>query len=418
MSARWITAAIGIRYREHPERKHGKRPDRYFAIRHRVDGRRVEEALGWASEGWTVEKASNELSKLKEATRTGQGDPTLRAKREKADAGRKAEARRARLEKTVSDLWGRYLKEVAAVANKPRTLAEKARMWETRIKPAIGHIMVNEVTEEDAGAIVRAPLKTDAKGVITGGKAEAANLYRLQHHLFRKALGWGLRSKELGNPLENVNEPKVPRRERLFTAGEIGALLNALDAKRKDGTCHNQVAAAIKAAILSGARISELLTLRWTDIRRDEMEIHLPDTKSGFSRRPLSTELLALFDTVKKMPGVPFVFRGIEDPRTFLSYNTVEKAFHDIAKAAKVEGCSLHTIRHWFATMTANSVNNPRVGMALTGHKSHAAYMNYLHSDKEQARALADQLAALATRSAEKPENVATLADKRQANGT
>ncbi|MDA8232897.1 MAG: hypothetical protein M0006_16320 [Magnetospirillum sp.] len=57
---------------------------------------------------------------------------------------------------------------------------------------------------------------------------------------------------------------------------------------------------------------------------------------------------------------------------------------------------TLHTIRHWFATMTANSVSNPRVGMALTGHKSHAAYMNYIHGDKEQARALADQLAALA----------------------
>ena len=34
--------------------------------------------------------------------------------------------------------------------------------------------------------------------------------------------------------------------------------------------------------------------------------------------------------------------------------------------------------------------------MALTGHKSHAAYMNYIHGDKEQASALAEQLAALA----------------------
>jgi hypothetical protein len=34
--------------------------------------------------------------------------------------------------------------------------------------------------------------------------------------------------------------------------------------------------------------------------------------------------------------------------------------------------------------------------MALTGHKSHTAYMNYIHGDKLQARALAEQLAALA----------------------
>ena len=60
--------------------------------------------------------------------------------------------------------------------------------------------------------------------------------------------------------------------------------------------------------------------------------------------------------------------------------------------------------------MTANSVSNPRIGMALTGHKSHVAYLNYVHSDKEQARALADQLAALATGLAKAEPNVVALA--------
>jgi hypothetical protein len=59
--------------------------------------------------------------------------------------------------------------------------------------------------------------------------------------------------------------------------------------------------------------------------------------------------------------------------------------------------------------MTANSVSNPRVGMALTGHKSHAAYMNYIHGDKEQARALAEQLAALADGLAKAVPIVATV---------
>jgi formaldehyde-activating enzyme involved in methanogenesis len=59
--------------------------------------------------------------------------------------------------------------------------------------------------------------------------------------------------------------------------------------------------------------------------------------------------------------------------------------------------------------MTANSVSNPRVGMALTGHKSHAAYMNYIHGDKEQARALAEQLAALADGLAKAGPNVAAM---------
>jgi len=283
-------------------------------------------------------------------------------------------------------------------------------MWEQRIEPAIGHLKINDVSEEDAGAVVRAPLRFDASGLVIGGKAEAGNLYRLLHHMFHKALQWHLRAKDAGNPLESVSEPKVARRERLLTGGEIGALMKSLDAAENDISEHRQCVAAIRAAILTGARISELLTLRWQDIRRDEMELHLPDTKTGFSRRPVSAAALAVFDSVKRMPGVEFVFRAVNTPTAPLPYNTAEKAFRRIVKSAGVERCTLHTIRHWFATMTANSVSNARVGMALTGHKSHAAYMNYIHGDKELARALADQLAALANGLAKAGSNVATMA--------
>lgn len=407
MAGKWQTVSPGIRCRDHDSRKHGVRLDRYFTLRFSVNGKQQEERLGWASEGWTLDKARIQLGKLKEARLTGQGPRSLREKRALEDEKRaledkarkerqEEEARRERLEKTVADLWDRYSKEVMAVENKPRTIAEKTRMWERRIKPAIGHLKIKDVTAEDVGAVVRAPLRLDDAGQIVGGKAEGGNLYRLIHHMFHKALGWGLRAKAAGNPLETVTEPKVSRRERLLAGGEVGALLQALDKAAAENAEQPQVLAAIRAAILTGARISELLGLRWQQVRREEMELHLPDTKSGFSRRPLSAEALAVVDSVGRMPGVPFVFRAVADPAKPLSYNTVEKAFGRIAKAAEVKDCTLHTLRHWFATMTANSVSNPRVGMALTGHKSHAAYMNYIHGDKAQARALADQLAALA----------------------
>jgi integrase len=410
MATKWITAAPGIRYRQHKSRKHGARLDRYFTLRFSAEGRQVEEALGWSSAGWTVARAQEELSRLRRAKRTGEGPATLR---EEAEVNRRAARRRAeeeaaeaRRQKTVADLWDRYSKEVVAIENKPRTAAEKTRMWERRIKPAIGRLKINDMTEEDAGAVVRAPLRLDEGGRVIGGRAEAGNLYRLIHHMFHKASGWGFRQKDLGNPLENVAEPKVPRRERLLSGGEIGALLRALDCEQ---TAPPQVIAVIRAGIFTGARISELLNLRWEHIRRDEMELHLPDTKSGFSRRPVSVAALAALDSVERMPGVDYVFRDVRAPTRPLSYNVVEKAFRSIAGAAGVKGCTLHTVRHWFATMTANSVSNQRVGMALTGHKSHAAYMNYVHGDKEQARALAEQLAALATGLAKASSNVGPL---------
>src|SRR3954467_8648765 len=121
MSGRWKTIAPGIRGRDHATRKHGVRPDRYFTLRFSVGGRQMEEALGWGSAGWTRARAQEELGKLREAKRTGQGPATLRERSESMRlAERKtaeAEERQRRLEKTVEDLWDRYSKEVIAVAN-------------------------------------------------------------------------------------------------------------------------------------------------------------------------------------------------------------------------------------------------------------------------------------------------------------
>ena len=82
----------GVRYREHPTRKHGVKPDQYFAIRFRVAGTRREEARGWASQGWTAAKAAQTLAKLQEAARTGEGATSLAEKRKLAEDKRKAEA--------------------------------------------------------------------------------------------------------------------------------------------------------------------------------------------------------------------------------------------------------------------------------------------------------------------------------------
>lgn len=409
----WVTVAPGIRYRKHATRKQGARLDRYFTLRFSVGGKQVEEALGWASDGWTLERAQEKLSELRRARRTGQGPATLR---EQAEANCRAKQERierevaaARRQRTVADLWDRYIKEVVAIHNKPSTIAEKTRMWGRRIGPAIGPLKINDITEEEAGSVVRAPLRLDATGQVISGKAEAGNLYRLLHHMFRKALQWKLRSQEAGNPLESLSEPKVSRRERLLTGGEIGALMRTLDAAEADGIEPTQVIAVIRATILTGARISELLTLRWRDIHRDNMELRLPDTKTGFSRRPISAAALAVLDGVERAPGIDFVFRAVSNPLAPLAYNTTEKAFRRICARAGVERCTLHTIRHWFATMTANSVSNARVGMALTGHRAHAAYLNYVHGDKEQARALAEQLAALANGLAKASSEVAPV---------
>jgi len=48
----WLATPInGIRFREHEERKHGVKKDRFYQLRYMSEGKRSEESLGWASQG-------------------------------------------------------------------------------------------------------------------------------------------------------------------------------------------------------------------------------------------------------------------------------------------------------------------------------------------------------------------------------
>ena len=71
--AKWKSAGKGVRFREHETRKYKGQPDKYFTIRYKVDGKLVEEGLGWASEGWNVTKAVTERENLRQNYRKGEG---------------------------------------------------------------------------------------------------------------------------------------------------------------------------------------------------------------------------------------------------------------------------------------------------------------------------------------------------------
>ena len=160
----------------------------------------------------------------------------------------------------------------------------KQRQWSSRVEPVIRRTAVRDVTDQQLTEIAQGALRIDSKGNITGGKAAAGNLYRLLHHMFAKALAWRLHALELGHPLDGMEQPKVPRRERLLSDRKLSAPLAAVDEDRGAP----QVRMAIRLAALTGWQIRELLDLLWEDTRLDLQEARLPDTKTGFSaRRPL-----------------------------------------------------------------------------------------------------------------------------------
>ena len=148
---KWITEERGIRYYEHPSRMHGKRRDRYYTLRFTVDGKQIEEALGWSSDGWTLTKARLELAKLKEAKRVGDGAVTLRQARNEAKKKRteaeKAEALERAAKITVNDFWLNTYSP-AQGHKKESTVKKEEDLYTRWLKPLFGEKPLTEINED------------------------------------------------------------------------------------------------------------------------------------------------------------------------------------------------------------------------------------------------------------------------------
>ncbi len=214
----------GVRYREHPTRKHGVKPDQYFVIRYRVEGKRREEALGWASQGWTAAKAAQALAKLQEAARTGEGCVTLAEKRKQAEArreqARQEEEARARDLVTFGQIFhDSYMP--AARLNKSKVSCDKEdgfyRNW---IGGVLGDKPLVEIAPFD--------LERLKKVMLEAGKSPKTTHYCLAvvRQVFNFAKRNGLFHGD--NPVAFVKKPTADnRRLRFLTHDEADRLLSA-----------------------------------------------------------------------------------------------------------------------------------------------------------------------------------------------
>ena len=132
----------GVRYREHPTRKHGAVPDRYYALQYWWQGKTINEGLGWASDKWTPGRCFDELKKLKENQSRGLGPCTMKEIRElhqhEKDQARIAiEAETAR-RISMPQFFEKYFLPEAAVRWKTNTTDKAESHMKCWIKPVVG----------------------------------------------------------------------------------------------------------------------------------------------------------------------------------------------------------------------------------------------------------------------------------------
>ena len=377
----WRKAAQGIRYRLHPTRKHGKQPDRYYVIRYTVDGQKKQEALGWLSEGWTLDEVQKQLSVLKSGLKTGEGPQTLADKRRAATEKRKADEARQAAEQSrlvsVSEYFEQYYLPFAKRTKMPQSWDKEVSHFTHWINPALGHFPVAEISFQQWEVL----LKMLDNGTLAPRTRQyiAGTMRRILRHASERGFDIKIPTdRQLGVAA------KDNRRLRVLTPKESEDILTELEKR-------NIYAWRVtKFAMLTGCRAGEAFSLRWRDVSMEEKQLCFADTKNKDDRFiPLSPAVIDLLSGFG--PGRPgaLVFPrpgGSKYAETPETYRAVVKSLGLNDGHGRRDRVCFHTIRHTVATQLARSLD-VRSLMDIMGWREISMAARYIHSNEDTKRA-------------------------------
>lgn len=350
------------------------RGKKVFILQYRQNSRTRRMTLGTFG-ALTVEQARN-LARRNLGDVAKGNDPS----------GERQEERRA---PNVSALCDRFMEDHVMAHCKPTTQNEYRRCCEIFIKPRLGSIRVQAVTRADVAELHNA---------LQDRPYQANRVLSILSKMFNLAEIWDLRADGT-NPTRHVSKFAEYRRERFLSPGEIERLWRVLDEAVKNRTESLHVASAFKLLLLTGCRLNEIQTLKWSYIRGDV--ICLPDSKTGPRRVLLNQAALSVLRDLPSVPDNEYVIVGTIDQKHIID---LQKPWRRIRAAAGIEDVRIHDLRHTYASIAAMAGHSlPMIGQLL-GHTQAQTTMRYVHLVDENARKASADINRLMSEFMGKPE--------------
>lgn len=282
---------------------------------------------------------------------------------------------------TLAEFAARYLDEYAVPHKKAASVAQDRANLRRAIVPALGPLRLDKVTRAD---VLRFHLSR--KGTPTN----ANRCLALLSHMFNMAEKWGLRPDN-SNPCRHVARFRETKRRRFLSEEEMARLGQALSEFEGGGSVSPYVTAAVRLLIFTGARVSEILDLRWADIDFAAGALALRDSKTGPKQVFLNAPALSLLASLPRVDGNPHVIAGGKPGERLAD---LEHPWQRIRAKAGLEDVRLHDLRHSFASVAAAGGHSLPVIGALLGHTQPATTQRYAHLSANPLRAASESVAA------------------------
>jgi len=264
---------------------------------------------------------------------------------------------------------------------KKSTLDIDAGRMDRHIKPVLGNRLVREIALADINRFFHAvrtgktakTVKTGNRGVarVTGGEATATRTVELLGSIFSYAIRHGLRPD---NPVAGFERPPTKRRDRVLSPEEYKALEQAFRDLEAEGANKTSIA-AYRSLALTGCRKSEIFSLRRAEFDRHNQALRLPDTKTGQQTRAVGEIALEAIETAPTREANEFAFPAAKGD----SHIVGVKIFREAVKRAMLEGVTLHTLRHSFASVALELEYSELTIAGLLGHRMHSMTSRYAH---------------------------------------
>jgi len=228
-------------------------------------------------------------------------------------------------------------------------------------------------------------------GTTRGGRGVAARTVSMMGTILEYARRQGLVTS---NVARGVQKYAIGKRTRFLSYEEIVELGNAMGVAAEHG--ENKTAlAAITALALTGCRRQEILDLPWDWIDGQRKCIRFADTKTGAQLRPIGESAAAHLLAQPKLETCGWVFPASNGEGSFVG---APRVFQRVCAAAKIEGVSLHTLRHTFASVAADLGYSELTIAGLLGHRGSSVTARYAHVPDRALVSAADQVADVIAR--------------------
>lgn len=315
----------------------------------------------------TPEKARKAATQLLAAVSRGE-DPAL-------------DREKARQAPTMAELAARYLAEHAEPKKKASSVRNDRQLLRDYILPWIGKRSIVEVTSADVAKLHHHH---------RGKPYQANRMLALLSKMLNLAEKWGLRPLS-SNPCRHLERHREEKRRRYLSGEELARLGAVLAAQQAE---YPFPVAAVRLLLFTGARLNEILALRWEWVDLARGVAHLPDSKTGQKDIVFSGPALAILETLPRIKGNPYVLPGAHTGKHLVGLQHIWARW---CRAAEIEGARLHDLRHTAASIgVAAGLGLPIIG-GLLGHTSPSTTQRYAHVAIDPKRAAADVIGAALT---------------------